>query len=146
MRCGTTGWIARRYNRAHGNLQSMTTSEIATVLAWHDALDTSDLDTLVALSSDDIDFGDAQGAAQGHAALRKWAASLTTTSELGRIYVHDGVVVVEQEISSRDDPGAVTTAALAFRVVRDHVTSVFRHDDLASALEATELTQSDLVS
>jgi uncharacterized membrane protein YgcG len=38
-----------------------------------------------------------------------------------------------------------TTAALAFRVVRDHVTSVFRHDDLASALEATELTQADLV-
>jgi hypothetical protein len=124
----------------------MTTSEIATVLAWHDALDTSDLDTLVALSSDDIDIGDVQGAAQGHAALRTWAASLTTTSELGRIYVHDGVVVVEQEISSRDDPAAVTTAALAFRVVRDHVTSVFRHDDLASALEATELTQSDLVS
>jgi hypothetical protein len=29
-------------------------------------------------------------------------------------------------------------------VVRDHVTSVFRHDDLASALAATEMTESDL--
>ena len=124
----------------------MTTSEIATVLAWHDALSASDLDTLVALSSDDIDIGDAHGAAQGHAALRRWAASLTTTAELGRMYVHDGVVVVEQKISSPDNPGAVTTAAWAFRVVRDHVTSVFRHDDLASALEATELTEADLVS
>ena len=124
----------------------MTTSEIATVLAWHDALNASDLDTLVALSSDDIDIGDAHGAAQGHAALRRWAASLTTTAELGRMYVHDGVVVVEQKISSPDNPVAVTTAAWAFRVVRDHVTSVFRHDDLASALDATELSEVDLVT
>ncbi len=124
----------------------MTTSEIATVLAWHDALDSSDIDTLVALSSDDIDFGDARGAAQGHQALRRWAADLQTTSELGRMYVHDGVVVVEQKISTPDGPDAVTTAASAFRVVHDRVTAVFRHEDLASALEATELTEADLVS
>ncbi|MCV7077299.1 MULTISPECIES: nuclear transport factor 2 family protein [Mycobacterium] len=122
----------------------MTTSEIATVLAWHDALNESDLDTLVALSSDDIDFGDAHGAAQGHEALRKWAGSLTATAQLGRMYVHDGVVVVEQEINGPDGPAA-TTAASAFRVVRDHVTSVFRHEDLASALAATDLTEADLV-
>ncbi|HSS26260.1 MAG TPA: nuclear transport factor 2 family protein, partial [Mycobacterium sp.] len=30
-------------------------------------------------------------------------------------------------------------------VVHDHVTSVFRHDDLASALTATELTEADAV-
>ncbi len=123
----------------------MTTSEIATVLAWHDALDSSDIETLVALSSDDIDFGDARGAAQGHQALRRWAASLEATSELGRMYVHDGVVVVEQKISTPDDPDAVTTGASAFRVVHDHVTAVFRHEDLASALEATDLTEDDLV-
>jgi hypothetical protein len=124
----------------------MTTSEIATVLAWHDALNAPDLDTLVALSSDDIEIGDAHGAAQGHAALRRWAASLQTTSELGRMYVHEGVVVVEQKLSTPDNPSAVTTAASAFRVVHDHVTSVFRHDDLASALDATELTEADLVT
>ena len=124
----------------------MTTSELATVLAWHDALNASDLDTLVALSSDDIDIGDAHGATQGHAALRRWAASHTATAEPGRIYVHDGVVVVEQKISNPDDPGAATTAASAFRIVRDHVTAVFRHDDLASALDATELSEADLVT
>jgi hypothetical protein len=52
------------------------------------------------------------------------------------MYVHDGVVVVEQQ-------GA---GALALRVVHDHVTSVFRHEDLASALAATELTEADLVT
>jgi ketosteroid isomerase-like protein len=122
----------------------MTTSEIATVLAWHDALNAADLETLVSLSSEDIDIGDAHGAAQGHEALRSWAASRQGTAELGRMYVHDGVVVVDQKITSPD--GTVTNAASAFRVVHDHVTSVFRHADLASALAATELTESDLVN
>ena len=123
----------------------MTTSEIATVLAWHDALDASDIDTLLALSSDDIEVGDAHGAAQGHDALRNWATAHPRQVEVGRIYVHDGVVVVEQKIGDADDAGANATIASAFRVVHDHVTSVFRHDDLASALAATELTNTDLV-
>ncbi|HEY0229125.1 MAG TPA: nuclear transport factor 2 family protein [Mycobacterium sp.] len=124
----------------------MTTSEIATVLAWHDALNTADFATLAALSSDDIDLGEAHGATQGHEALRRWAASRQVTTELGRMYVHDGVVVVEQKGSAAADAGAVTDTALAFRVVHDHVTSVFRHENLAAALEATELTEADLVS
>jgi ketosteroid isomerase-like protein len=122
----------------------MSTSEIATVLAWHDALNASDLETLVALSSDDIEIGDAHGAAQGHEALRRWAGSREGTAEPRRMYVHDGIVVVEEKVSVPD--GEVTNAASAFRVVRDHVTSVFRHEDLAAALAATELTEADLVN
>lgn len=122
----------------------MTTSEMATVLAWQDALNVADLETLLALSSDDIDFGDAHGAGQGHEALRQWAGAAAATAEVGRIYVHDGVVVVEQKINGPQESGPHTCAS-AFRVVHDHVTSVFRHDDLASALAATELTEADLV-
>ena len=84
---------------ARGTFHVMTTSEIATVLAWHDALNASDVDTLIALSSDDIEVGDAHGAAQGHAALREWATAHPRKAEVGRTYVHDGVVVVEQNIS-----------------------------------------------
>lgn len=120
----------------------MTTSELATVLAWHDALNAADLDTLVSLSSDDIEIGDAGGAAQGHAALRDWAQALDVKVEPGRMYVNDGVVVVEQQTISTT--GETGTAASAFRVVHDHVTSMFRHDDLAAALAATELTEADL--
>jgi ketosteroid isomerase-like protein len=116
----------------------MTTSEIATVLAWHDALNEQDLDTLVKLSSDDIEIGDAQGAGQGHAALREWAQNWAGTITVGRLYVHDGVVVAEQTLD--DD----TVSASAFRVVHDQVTSVFRHPDLAAALAATDLTEDDL--
>ena len=113
----------------------MTTSEIATVLAWHDALNERDLDTLMLVSSDDIEFGDANGAGQGHAALLEWAGSLDIAAAIpGRMYVHDGVVVAEEQDGK----------ASAFRVVRDHVTSVFRHPDLAAALAATDLTEKDL--
>lgn len=120
----------------------MTTSEKATVLAWHDALNARDLDTLLELSSDDIEIGDAHGAAQGHAALQDWARALDVNAEPGRIYIRDGVVVVEQQITSVT--GETGTAASAFRVVHDKVTSVFRHSDLASALAATELGEDDL--
>ena len=120
----------------------MTTSEMATVLAWHDALNAGDIDTLLSLSSDDIEIGDAHGAGQGHEALRGWAQSLDEKIEPGRIYVNDGVVVVEEQTTSVT--GETGSAASAFRVVRDHVTSVFRHGDLAAALAATELTEADL--
>lgn len=120
----------------------MSTSEIATVLAWHDALNARDLDTLEQLSSEDIEVGDAHGAAQGHAALRAWAQGLAATVEPGRMFVHDGVVVAEQTVTTAD--GAGHEGASAFRVVHDHVTSVFRHDTLAAALAATDLTEEDL--
>jgi hypothetical protein len=113
----------------------MTTSEIATVLAWHDALNERDLDTLILVSSDDIEFGDSNGAGQGHAALLEWASSLDVSAAIpGRMYVHDGVVVAEEQDGK----------ASAFRVVHDHVTSVFRHPGLAAALAATDLTENDL--
>lgn len=120
----------------------MTTSEKATVLAWHDALNARDLDTLYALSSDDIEIGDAAGAAQGLAALGEWVRALDVTAEPGRIYIHDGVVVVDQTITSVT--GETGSAASAFRVVGDKVVSVFRHPDLAAALAATDLTEEDL--
>ena len=121
----------------------MSTSEIATVLAWHDALSAGDLDTLVSLSSDDIELGDAHGAAQGRTALRAWAQRTHAAVDVGTIYYRDGVVVVEERITPNDGTTGGTTAS-AFRVVDDHVTAVFRHDDLAAALAATELTDADL--
>lgn len=115
---------------------------MATVLAWHDALNARDLDTLLELSTEDIEIGDANGAAQGHAALADWARSLDVNAEPGRMYIHDGVVVVEEKITTVT--GETGSAASAFRVVHDKVTSVFRHPDLATALAATELDEDDL--
>lgn len=125
----------------------MSTSEIATVLAWHDALNSSDLDTLLTLSSDDIDIGDARGAGQGLGALREWASTAGAPLNPGRMFVHGGVVVVEEQAGTAPDatPDA-TPGAAAFRVVHDQVTSFFRHADLAAAFAATDLSEADLVS
>ncbi len=124
----------------------MSTSEIATVLAWHDALNDSEIDTLLELSSDDIEIGDPSGASQGLSALRNWATTAGIRLAPGRMYVYEGVVVVEEKASRASDPGNVTTVASAFRVVHDHVTSMFRHEDLQSALAATDLSEKDFVA
>jgi len=124
----------------------MRISEIATVLAWHDALNSSDIDTLLEVSSDDIELGGSEGAAQGLAALREWARSAGLTLVPGRMFMHDGVVVVEEQAAWADKPNESRTVGTAFRVVNDQVTAVFRHDTLEEALEATDLTEKDLVT
>ncbi|BBY98920.1 nuclear transport factor 2 family protein [Mycolicibacterium fallax] len=116
----------------------MTVSEIATVLAWHDALNAGDLDTLVQLSSDDIKIGEPEGATQGLAAMRDWAQRAHREVSVGRLFVHDGAVVAEELLSDG------TVQASGFRVVRDQVTSVFRHRSLEEALAATDMTEADL--
>lgn len=121
----------------------MSTSEIATVLAWHDALNSRDYGTLQGLCSEDVEFAMPDRAAQGHRALLEWAQqSSGITAETGRLYVHDGVVVAEQTMSDGD--GNTSQAAASFRVVHDHITSVFHHPSLEAALAATGLTEQDL--
>jgi len=124
----------------------MSTSEIATVLAWHDALNDSEIETLLELSSDDIEIGGPNGASQGLSALRNWATTAGLQLVPGRMYVYEGVVVVEEKASWASDPGNVSTVATAFRVVHDQVTSIFRHEDLQSALAATDLSEKDFVA
>ncbi|WP_127781926.1 nuclear transport factor 2 family protein [Rhodococcus sp. X156] len=123
----------------------MSTSEIATVLAWHDALTGHDLDTLLNLSSDDVELATPTGASQGIAALREWAERFRGTVSPGRMFVHHGVVVVEEELSGAEQEQRQAVAT-AFRVVHDQVTSVFRHDSLAEALADTGLLASDEVT
>ncbi|GGG15660.1 hypothetical protein GCM10007304_32180 [Rhodococcoides trifolii] len=118
----------------------MSTSEIATVLAWHDALNASDVDTVLTLASDDIEVASADGASQGLAALREWASDPQVTLTPGQMYYRDGVVVVEEAVT-----GSATEAA-SFRVVHDHITSIFRHDDIETALSSTGMTTDDAVS
>ena len=124
----------------------MRISEIATILAWHNALNDSDIDTLLQVSSDDIELAGSEGAAQGLTALREWASSAGLTLTPGRMFMHNGVVVVEEEATQASKPGESRTVATAFRVVNDQVTAVFRHDSLEEALEATDLSERDLVT
>ena len=119
------------------------TLEIATVLAWHDALNAGDGEGLVDVSSDDVELGGPDGSTQGLAGLRAWAADSALPLQVGRVFVDDGVVVVSEQ-AVRGGERAVPTAT-AFRVVDGRVVSVFRHDDLDAALAATGLGADDEV-
>ncbi|AWK71045.1 MULTISPECIES: nuclear transport factor 2 family protein [Rhodococcus] len=124
----------------------MSTSEIATVLAWHDALNSGDIDTLLSLSSDDIEMGGPKGATQGLTPLREWASTANITLIPKRMYYYDGVIVVEQQATWATAPEETSIVASAFRVVHDQVISTFRHETLDAALKATDLTEKDRVS
>jgi hypothetical protein len=120
------------------------TTEISTVLAWHDALNAGDEESLLQVSSDDVELSGPEGSRQGTAALREWAADADVRLEPGRTFVHHGVVVVEEDASWSG--GGSSTVASAFRVVGHEVVSVFRHADLAAALAATGLGDEDEVT
>ncbi len=85
------------------------------------------------VSSDDIELAGSEGAAQGLTALREWATTAAPTLVPGRMFMHDGVVVVEEQATWSSEPDVTKSVATAFRVVHDQVTAVFRHDTLEEA-------------
>ncbi|EOM74947.1 nuclear transport factor 2 family protein [Rhodococcus rhodnii] len=122
----------------------MSISEVATVLAWQDALNGNNIGTLLDLSTTDIALADRDGAYQGLDTLRDWATEGGLNLESGRMYEYDGIVVVEETETWGRDEHPAPAAAVAFRVVDDKVVSVFRHATLADAFEDTGLSEKDL--
>ena len=121
-----------------------TSTEIQTVAAWHAALNSGDVERLVDLSHPDIEVGGPRGAAHGAQILREWVASADIRLEPLRTFHRDDTVVVEQEAEWRSAaPGAIQTAASVFVVEDGVVKSVMRHPDLASALRAADLDETD---
>ncbi len=121
----------------------MTSSpQVELVLAWHAALNASDLDRLLALSATDVEVGGPRGSGRGSDLLRDWAVRAGVRMEPGRVVDGDGVVVVEQSALWKSADGALTepqTIATLFRVLDGRVSSVIRYDGLASALQAAGL-------
>src|SRR5713226_7155497 len=74
----------------------MPSPAIETVLSWHAALNESDLNRLLALSTDDVEVGGPRGAGHGADLLRDWVARAGVHLESGRVFVRGEVVVVEQ--------------------------------------------------
>lgn len=126
----------------------MSTSEYATVLAWQDALNSGDADTLIELSSDGIEISSADGGGQGLMALLDWAAESNTTITLEEAYVSGPIVVTAGEAAgslSNGEANETRHLALAFRVDHDQVVAVFLHPDVETALRSTGLGAEDLV-
>ena len=53
-------------------LASYGSPEIQTVIAWHEALNSGDVERLIALSHPEVEVGGPRGSAQGAQILREW--------------------------------------------------------------------------
>ncbi len=121
----------------------MTGPEIRPVEGWHEALNGSDADGLVALSHPEIEVGGPRGSGRGAQLLREWVARANVRLEPRRVFALKDRMVVEQWARWRsDDTGEATGSrmvASVFVVRNGKVTSVLRYDTLADALVAADL-------
>ena len=111
--------------------------ETQTVNAWHDALNSGDVERLIALSHPDVEVGGPRGSGHGAQILREWVDRANVHLEPLRTFHEAETVVVEQEAEWQTvEPGDRQTVASVFLVRNGLVTSVVRYPDLASALRA----------
>ncbi|HEX5418166.1 MAG TPA: nuclear transport factor 2 family protein [Chloroflexota bacterium] len=118
--------------------QPVESSKFRVVQAWHQALNAGDVETLVALSTEDVEVGGPRGASRGVAVLREWVARAGIRLEPGRVFQRGEVVVVEQTAEWRE-PGTgrivgQQNLASLFVVRNGLVSRVIRYPDLATAL------------
>src|SRR5437667_11375051 len=113
----------------------MTSAAVEIVLAWHAALNESDVQRLLSLSTDDVEVGGPRGAGRGADLLRDWVARAGVRLEPRRTFGRSEVVVVEQSARWPSADGHLAeaqTVASVFRVNAGRVASGVRHPDLAS--------------
>lgn len=125
----------------------MGAPDVATVIAWHEALNAGDIDGLLALSSDDIEVGGPRGAGRGAHLLRDWVGRADIRLTPRRVFHRAGTVVVEESARWRSPETEQMTepqgAASVFRVHDGRVTRVVRYPDVISALQAAGLDDAD---
>ena len=125
----------------------MSAPEVRVVGDWHEALNAGDADRLVALSHPDVEVGGPRGTGRGAVLLREWVARTGIRIEPRRAFHRAAAVVVEGEAQWRDaDAGRMTggrTVGSVFVVQGGRVSRVVRYPDLASALLAAGLDESD---
>lgn len=124
----------------------MNAPELRVVEAWHEALNTGEVDLLAELSHPEVEVGGPRGTGRGAQLLREWVDRANIRLDPRRIFHHADTVVVEQWAQWHStDTGHVIggqTVGSVF-VVRDgQVKRVMRYPALADALDATNLDES----
>ena len=120
---------------------------ISVALAWQNAVNAQDAETLVALSDPTIEIVGPRGSVHGHAILRDWLQRAGLSMESQRLFAKGDQVVIAQRGTWRN----VTTNELMgeadiashFRIVGQQVTAYARYDSLTDALHAANLTEAD---
>ena len=121
-------------------------SEVRVVRAWHEALNTGDVDRLTTLSHPDVEVGGPHGTGRGAQLLREWVDRANVHLNPRCVFHRVDTVVVEQEAKWRSaDTGQVTggqVVASVFVVRDDQIARVVRYPDLTDALCAVNLDES----
>ena len=125
----------------------MSTPEVDTVLAWHEALNDGDAESLAALSHPEVEVGGPRGSARGRRVIEEWAARANVRMEPLRSFQRGRTVVVEEAATWRDARTGETTGeatvGTVFGLDGGMVAGVFRHDNLEEALRDAGLDGSD---
>jgi ketosteroid isomerase-like protein len=134
-------------DRENKGLDDMA-SALDIVNTWHTALNTGDVDQLVALVDDEVEVGGARGSMRGAQVVREWFGRANVRLYPLRSFQHENRVVVEERGEWQSpDTGEVTgtqTVATHFIVDnRNHITRIMRYDDLVTALQEAGLSEID---
>ena len=129
--------------------QQESGSALAVVRAWHEALNDGDIDRLVSLLHDDVEFGGPRGAGHGAAMVRDWAQRAGITLAPERWFQRDEDIVVAQQARWRDPEtsglGSPLAAASTFHIRDGLVQRVVRYSTLQDALNAVDMDASSEV-
>ena len=124
---------------------------LATIRAWHDAVNAGDGAAAGALCTDDVQVGGPRGTGRGRDVLVGWVGHAGVRLEALRWFCGAAGAVVEQDARWVDgatgELTAPTRVATAFGIEDDdgRISRVLRHADLGEALAVLGLTRSDEV-
>jgi len=131
----------------------MPVAALKVVRAWYRAAEAFDADALAAVSHDDFEWVTIhRGTQLGHGALTDWVQrqsyGVALHIEPQRYFQRGNTVVAETRTEWRYVDGGelaqTSSGAAVFEVRDDRVARLLSHDDLASALASTGLTEADL--
>ena len=122
-------------------------NSVTMVQAWLDAVNTQNIDGLIALSDPNIEIIGPRGSGYGHQLLCDWLGRAGLRLETRRVFARGDAVVVEQHGVWRSvETGDVTgerDIASRFRVDGERIVQFARYDSLSEALAEAGLTFAD---
>jgi hypothetical protein len=121
--------------------------EIIIVRNWHTALNSGDVEQLIALVDQNVEIGGSRGTARGAQMVREWFSRAHVRMYPTRFFYRDNVVVVEEAAQWRaPETGEVMdnkAVATVFVIIDGLISQIARHDDLKAALAASGLNDAD---
>ncbi|MBA3874658.1 MAG: nuclear transport factor 2 family protein [Anaerolineae bacterium] len=124
-------------------------SPLAIVQSWQAAASKPDIDRLIELSDPNIEIVGPRGSGFGHQLLRDWVARAGLKMTTLQAFVHDSLVVVEQQAFWHNvetgEKVSESIIASQFVVENERVKQFARYDNLETAFKQSGLNLADEV-